>query len=1121
MKRKTRCFWARVMVCMMLLTCLCSRKGVTAYAGAAVTLMTGGANVTYTLLELNWFEQYESITINYACNDSEKKGFGVGGVQKAADGYDTYFNLTANSADATIVQAFTITKADLVDVAGVSFEKLPSLQVATWNEGYILSIVGNPKADEPLTPTSTPATAAAEIGYNLELNTSYTGTVKLTGNSNEGYSKYFMVADKEIKEGDVYTVSLTLSNATKFKQFALQGTYNNWAWNSGLDEGGAFDTWQNDGIADGLKLNFRIGVTESGVNQNNLNDSFEIKLHVSNPVAALESTEEIIIVTDLVISREQKPAEPTDMPEDTRLFTNGMTIELDKSYTGTVARQAGSYYEMAGFYLKDTDAKAGDVYHVTYSLSGANYNQVGFQTDADIVTADSKFPWHNTYWSSDTAMPDGNIESFTVEVTADGAAKFDNGLVACKMTAGDLIGSSDSAITISNLKITVTRKQVDETAEYRVLTFDENVDTAFQKDPNYGTLYKLIDITQFPELTVDTVVAVFSANASFNGTIGTNIDGVWTNFDQTGASGHNTWKVTGLAGKNTDGSLNVQIWWKENTTTVTLQKVIIAEAGADFSSEINNSNISTPTPMPTLTPSPVTPAPTAIPAPTPTAVPEETGTAQTLKPGDKISLDFAAFADMVDKVEVTLTSNGYFNGCLGVSVGGGWEQTEPSSEGGTVTWSCSGIAGREASGYGELQIWYANDGVSITLDKIAYYDKAGNAVGPDGEAAGETEENPEENPEDDEKPKKMVIIREIPGEGTTEIKKLIECSKVLDANAEETKMFQIPMEQFAGNGSLKKINVTITFDQTVMQYWTGGAGAIGYSTDSEWQQIEFENAFIDGTKNTVEITIDVPEGVNPTFDDGSIFQIGWWWGSTASISVDKVEFVFEKENVTTVSIEVNENPVLLVTEPGSQNVSITDLVRDTAAVNKIELHMAATGSFHAAVYMDADLSAETSEIQLMAKERIKLGEISMDKSGYETFTFENLAEKLTGDLIVDITSVEEGATVALDSISLYSMDDELLTDEAETDGSGTEEPKAEENETNEAEEPETEEPVSEPEVEPTDDAKANEQAEGEKKPEETAELPKTGRMNAGWFYFLGMAMAGAGAVLLRKKEAEA
>lgn len=129
-----------------------------------------------------------------------------------------------------------------------------------------------------------------------------------------------------------------------------------------------------------------------------------------------------------------------------------------------------------------------------------------------------------------------------------------------------------------------------------------------------------------------------------------------------------------------------------------------------------------------------------------------------------------------------------------------------------------------------------------------------------------------------------------------EVTKTEEVNVVLDSSSEDTKMYQLPLEKFAGNGDLEKIVVTVTFAQTETLGWVGGGGAIGYSTDSDWQQVDFEHQFVDGSTNTVDIPIEIPDGINVTYDPESIIQVGWWWGSTPSITVDKITLVFDDPN---------------------------------------------------------------------------------------------------------------------------------------------------------------------------------------------------------------------------------
>lgn len=128
-----------------------------------------------------------------------------------------------------------------------------------------------------------------------------------------------------------------------------------------------------------------------------------------------------------------------------------------------------------------------------------------------------------------------------------------------------------------------------------------------------------------------------------------------------------------------------------------------------------------------------------------------------------------------------------------------------------------------------------------------------------------------------------------------EVTKTVEVNAVLDS-ADDSKLYQLPMEQFAGNGDLQKIIATVTFAQPEALGWVGGGGAIGYnivSADGDWQQVDFEHQFVDGETNTVDIVVEIPDGVVVAYDSESIVQVGWWWGSTSSITLDKITLVFD------------------------------------------------------------------------------------------------------------------------------------------------------------------------------------------------------------------------------------
>lgn len=125
-----------------------------------------------------------------------------------------------------------------------------------------------------------------------------------------------------------------------------------------------------------------------------------------------------------------------------------------------------------------------------------------------------------------------------------------------------------------------------------------------------------------------------------------------------------------------------------------------------------------------------------------------------------------------------------------------------------------------------------------------------------------------------------------------EVTKTEEINAVLDTN-DSTNMYQLSLAGYAGSGELQKIVATVTFAQPEALGWVGGGGAIGYSTDGDWQQVDFEHQFVDGDTNTVDIVVEIPDGINVTYDEGSIIQVGWWWGSTSYITLDKISLVFE------------------------------------------------------------------------------------------------------------------------------------------------------------------------------------------------------------------------------------
>ncbi|MDE7212253.1 MAG: hypothetical protein K2O03_12545, partial [Lachnospiraceae bacterium] len=396
------------------------------------------------------------------------------------------------------------------------------------------------------------------IGANLSLGTFYAGEVTLTKNEN-AYEAYFNIADALIAVGDVYDVSLTVGeNASAFKQVAIQSDCDGWAWDGHSE-------WVNSAMP-GTKLSTSFEVTKE------LSGTFQIKIYMDNASEEMGDTVKVGINGLKITKQNLEVSTPTPEPSDSEPFTDGMTIELDKEYSGEVSAVSEAYKALATFYLEDADVKKGDVYTVTYTVSGAKYNQIGFQTDADVVIADNNYPWHNKYYDEKIAIPDGTVETYKIEVTADGVSKYTNGKVSCKLTAANVVGSVEPSdkVRIENFKITVERKVVVEGARYEVTKVNKPATEAldFASGEGWENYQKPF---AFPEgLNVDEVIVVWKSTISFNGIIGMNIDGKWNGEAAfSSSSGSSTWKLIGLTEKNLDDSptANIQIWYPSTGLT--------------------------------------------------------------------------------------------------------------------------------------------------------------------------------------------------------------------------------------------------------------------------------------------------------------------------------------------------------------------------------------------------------------------------------------------------------------------------------------------------------------------------------------------------------------------------
>ena len=364
---------------------------------------------------------------------------------------------------------------------------------------------------------------------------------------------------------------------------------------------------------------------------------------------------------------------------------------------------------------------------------------------------------------------------------------------------------------------------------------------------------------------------------------------------------------------------------------------------------------------------------------------------------------------------------------------------------------------------------------------------------------------------------KKVIERTVVSDETVEVSESVSENKVLDSAQESTKMYQISMGQYADCGKLTDILVTITYTQIPSAGWTGGGGAIGYSAVEGWQQIDFEHAFVDGATNTKTYTIHIPDGITPTLDSGSIVQVGWWWGSTGTITVDSVEFKFAKNETKTIAIEVNEEAVGELTEPGDVVVNVADFAADvdTAAVESIAVQMASTGACAGNVY---GVLADAGEIQLLAisEGETLLGTFEITEGGAKTFTYGGLTGLLAGSLRIEVTEVEAGATVVVDNVTLLNASGESLAVAVNEAPEEADSEESAEGDSEAAEDIENTEDTEDTDVTlPEEDIPL---AEEETESGETDEVPVTGDRNLA-VVFYAMILSAAGMVVgIRKRR---
>lgn len=853
-------------------------------------------------------------------------------------------------------------------------------------------------------------------------------------------------------------------------------------------------------------------------------------------------------------------------------------LTLGKTYNGTATFTSNEYSYAASFYVEDADLKSGDQYDITLTMgTGAeSYKQLA------IMSSCNGWSWDNAFVIWPTSVSEGTMLYVTHEVTVtlNGGFSFQIQVPnADKTNIGDTFYAG-----ISSLKIT-KRKTAEPMSTSISLDTMYAGEVPLEKDPygnNYALYLNVVDDDIKGGDKYDVILTMGSGAEGF-GQVGVyaNCDG----WDYTKA---------GYKWPTTMEGTRVYATHEVTDATVTNLQLKVELANLADSAAIGTSYTITafmvtkqveeqPSPTPTPEPDDADENQTYDPLPKTVDMGKTysgsigtnwknamTINDPTYKAGDKYTIEFTLVSGAENFQQLAVQSNsfkdyGWYNG--GHNVSTGIEKNtiykldvETVKENSFAIWfTCSDPVDVDNSDTSNVELVISDLKIVKEATPTPTPTTSGGSSGGNNFVYNYTDPSdttptpvptatptptptavPEKDDDktdggnqgttgDDEKEpvKKVTITRTVPG-GTKEVTKTVESNKTLDASNDDTKMYQIPMDKYSGNGDLKKILVTITFDQTAAQGYTGGSGAIGYSTDTEWQQIDFENAFVDGEKNTKTFEIEIPKDVNPTFDEGSIVQVGWWWGSTQTITVDKVEFVFEQPGEKEISITVNENAPMMAKEVGENVVSLAELVEDTAKIDRIELRVAANGKFKASVYA---LVVE-GEIPLMAENKVKLGDIEMEdaEGGYKTFTFDGLEGTLTGDIIVEITEIEEGTTVVLDSISLFGVDDDELTDSVpstdvpgDEDGDDDEDAGEDTGDNGEDASDEDNEDAGEDAGENTDEDAGEDAGDASDAGDADENLPKTGLVDSTYFYILGFAIVSAGAVVAvkRRKEFEA
>ncbi len=148
----------------------------------------------------------------------------------------------------------------------------------------------------------------------------------------------------------------------------------------------------------------------------------------------------------------------------------------------------------------------------------------------------------------------------------------------------------------------------------------------------------------------------------------------------------------------------------------------------------------------------------------------------------------------------------------------------------------------------------------------------------------------------------------------------------LDPNKEASKLYQIPLDEYAKKGlTITKVTANFGGDGSVKafyeaNYWFGAGPSIGYSStnDKGWNQVD----------QNIEATDAFSYSVNPAdifVAEGSLVQIGLWWAGNPNIAVSLDSVVLSVEGDVTETQEiVTGYKYYLVNEDGSLGDEITE-----------------------------------------------------------------------------------------------------------------------------------------------------------------------------------------------------